>query len=94
MPTLSVGRKATPLAALSRAGRRPRAVRDPWHVRNLRAREPGGPALSRPRGLRAGRRGNAAAVLPMDGRGKSDRFVVPASLPNEVGAEEAGEERK
>ena len=30
----------------------------------------------------------------MDGRGKSDRFVVPASLPNEVRAEEAGEERK
>src|SRR6516225_7926912 len=58
------GRKATPLAALSRAARGPRAVRDPWHVRNLRAREPGGPVPARPRGLRAGRRGNAAAVSP------------------------------
>ena len=29
----------------------------------------------------------------MDGGGKSDQFVVPASLPNEVRAEEAGEER-
>ena len=29
----------------------------------------------------------------MDGRGKSDQFVVPASLPNEATAEEAGEER-
>ena len=29
----------------------------------------------------------------MYGRGKSDQFVVPASLPNEATAEEAGEER-
>jgi hypothetical protein len=29
----------------------------------------------------------------MDGRGKSDQFVVPASLLNEAEAEEAGEER-
>ena len=39
-------------------------------------------------------RGNAAAAIPwMNGRGKSDQFVVPASLPNEATAEEAGEER-
>jgi hypothetical protein len=29
----------------------------------------------------------------MHGCGKSDQFVVPASLPNEAPAEEAGEER-
>jgi hypothetical protein len=29
----------------------------------------------------------------MNGGGKSDQFVVPASLPNEAAAEEAGEER-
>jgi hypothetical protein len=29
----------------------------------------------------------------MDGGGKSDQFVVPASLPDEATAEEAGKER-
>src|SRR6266566_5083085 len=43
-PTLSNERKATPLAALSRAARGPRAVTEPGHVRNLHAREPGEPA--------------------------------------------------
>ena len=39
-------------------------------------------------------RGNAAAAIPWtNGPGKSDQFVVPASLPNEATAEEAGEER-
>ena len=62
--TLFARRKATSLAALSRAARGPRAVWEPGHVRNLRAREPGGPVPARPRGLRAGRRGNAEAVIP------------------------------
>ena len=55
-------RKATPPAALSRVAGGPRAVKDPVHVRNLHAREPGGPALARPAGHRAGRSGNAEAV--------------------------------
>jgi hypothetical protein len=39
-------------------------------------------------------RGNAAAAIPWtDGLGKSDQFVVPASLPNEAVAGEAGEGR-
>lgn len=39
-------------------------------------------------------RGNASAAIPwMQGRGKSDWSVVPASLPNEATAEGAGEER-
>jgi hypothetical protein len=62
--TLCKKRKATPLAALSRAAGGPRVVREPGHVRNLRVREPGGPVPARPRGRRAGRRGNAAAVIP------------------------------
>ena len=64
VPALSARRKAIPLAALSRAVRGPRAVRDPWHVRNLHAREPGDP-VSRPSGLitGAGRPGNAEAVI-------------------------------
>jgi hypothetical protein len=62
VPTLSMKRKAIFLAALTRAGRGPRAVREPWHVRNLRAREPGGPVPARLRGQRAGRPGNAKAV--------------------------------
>lgn len=37
VPTLYKRRKATLLAAISRAVGGPRVVRDPWHVRNLRA---------------------------------------------------------
>jgi hypothetical protein len=40
----------------------PRAVGEPGHVRNLRAREPGEPMSVRPPGQRAGRSGNAEAV--------------------------------
>jgi hypothetical protein len=43
VPTLSMKRKATLLAALARAVRGPRAVIEPGHVRNLHAREPGEP---------------------------------------------------
>jgi hypothetical protein len=64
VPTLSMRRKAIPLAALSRAVGGPRAVKEPGHVRNLRAREPGGPVIARRRGLRAGCWGNAEAVSP------------------------------
>src|SRR5450756_2789281 len=41
------GRKATSLAALSRAVSGPRAVREPVHALSLQAREPGGPAVAR-----------------------------------------------
>ena len=41
-------RKATSLAALSRAVSGPRAVQEPGHVRNLHAREPGDPTIARP----------------------------------------------
>jgi hypothetical protein len=64
VPTLFAKRKATLLAALSRVVSGPRAVWEPGHVRNLHAREPGEPVTARPRGLRAGRRGNAEAVIP------------------------------
>ena len=63
VPTLFMKRKATPLAALSRAVRGPRAVRDPGHVRNLHAREPGEPVSARLAVCRAGRPGNAEAVI-------------------------------
>jgi hypothetical protein len=43
VPTLSEVRKARFLAALARAAGGPRVVGDPWHVRNLHAREPGEP---------------------------------------------------
>jgi hypothetical protein len=42
----------------------PRAVREPGHVRNLHAREPGDPASARRCGQRVGRLGNAEAVSP------------------------------
>ena len=62
VPTLSKGRKATLSAALSRAVGGPRAVGEPWHVRNLHAREPGGPTLAQPVDHWSGRSGNAEAV--------------------------------
>jgi len=60
--TLSTKRKATPLAALARAASGPRAVKEPGHVRNLHAREPGEPVPARLADHRAGRSGNAKAV--------------------------------
>ena len=62
-PTLSNERKATPLAALSRAAGGPRAVIEPGHVQNLHAREPGEPVPARLADHRAGRPGNAEAVI-------------------------------
>jgi hypothetical protein len=59
---LSQRRKATLLAALARAVRGPRAVREPGHVRNLHAREPGEPVAARLADHQAGRSGNAEAV--------------------------------
>ena len=63
VPTLSMKRKATPLAALARAASGPRAVIEPGHVRNLHAREPGEPVPARLADHRAGRSGNAEAVI-------------------------------
>jgi len=63
VPTLSRLRKATPLAALSRVVSGPRAVKEPGHVRNLHAREPGEPVPARLADHRAGRSGNAEAVI-------------------------------
>jgi hypothetical protein len=60
--TLSTRRKATSLAALSRAVRGPCAVIEPGHVRNLHAREPGDPVFACSPGQRAGCSGNAEAV--------------------------------
>jgi hypothetical protein len=58
-------RKATFLAALARAAGEPRAVGEPWHVRNLHAREPGEPVVPPVRVVcGAGRLGNAEAVIP------------------------------
>jgi hypothetical protein len=55
--------KATPSAALARAAGGPRAVGEPGHVRNFHAREPGEPVPARLPGQRAGRSGNAKAVI-------------------------------
>ena len=63
VPTLSGRWKATLLAALSRAAGRPRAVGEPGHVRNLHVREPGEPVPPRLADHRAGRSGNAEAVI-------------------------------
>jgi hypothetical protein len=63
VPTLSKERKATSLAALSRVVGGPCAVGEPGHVRNLHAREPGDPMLAHPVDHRAGRSGNAEAVI-------------------------------
>jgi hypothetical protein len=46
----------------ARVARGPRAVREPVHVRNLHAREPGGPTFARRVDGWVGRLGNAEAV--------------------------------
>ena len=46
----------------ARAVSGPCALKEPGHVRNLHAREPGDPAFARPAGQRACRSGNAEAV--------------------------------
>ena len=58
VPTLYKRRKATPPAALPRVAGGPRAVREPGHVRNLHAREPGDPTFALPVDHRVGRSGN------------------------------------
>ena len=63
VPTRFTTWKATLSAALSRAAGGPRAVGEPGHVRNLHAREPGEPVSARPPDQRAGRPGNAEAVI-------------------------------
>ena len=63
VPTLYKRRKATSLAAFSRVVREPRVVKEPGHVRNLHAREPGEPVPARLADHRAGRSGNAEAVI-------------------------------
>src|SRR6516225_4657639 len=94
VPTPSAERKATPLAALSRVVRGPRAVRDPWHVREPSCARTGRSRACPSAWSAGGPPGERCGGNPrMDGRGKSDQFVVPASLPNEAPAEEAGEER-
>ena len=69
-------------------GQRSMACAEPSCARTGRSRAcPSAWSAGGPPGERCG--GNPR----MDGRGKSDQFVVPASLPNEARAEEAGEER-
>ena len=63
VPAPSGRRKATSPAALTRAVSGPRAVGEPGHVRNLHAREPGEPVPARSLDQRAGRSGNAEAVI-------------------------------
>ena len=63
VPTLSQRWKATLLVAFSRAVGGPRVVREPGHVRNLHAREPGDPTPARLVDRWVGRSGNAEAVI-------------------------------
>jgi len=63
VPTPLTRPKATSLAALSRAVSGPRAVEEPVHAWSLHAREPGDPVITRPADGRAGRPGNAQAVI-------------------------------
>ena len=55
-------RKATSVAAFSRAAAGPRVVEEPVHVWSLQAREPGDPVVTRLADHRAGRSGKAKAV--------------------------------
>ena len=55
-------RKATSVAAFSRAAAGPRVVEEPVHVWSLQAREPGDPVVTRLADHRVGRSGKAKAV--------------------------------
>jgi hypothetical protein len=78
-------RKATRTGAPSQVPVRLPAVEDPEHVWNLHAREPGDPRSAHRR-WQVGRIGKARGRTPMThGSWKSDRPVVPAKLPNNVG---------
>jgi hypothetical protein len=55
-------RKATSVAAFSRAAAGPRVVEEPGHVWSLQAREPGDPVVTRLADHRVGRSGKAKAV--------------------------------
>jgi hypothetical protein len=64
VPTFSKRRKATLSAALSRAVGGPRVVREPGHVRNLHAREPGDPTIAHRVDHWVGRLGNTEVASP------------------------------
>src|SRR3989442_6342276 len=66
----------------TQGARGPRAVRDPAHAGTHRAREPGGPASVSDRGDRRPHREVQGHTPMMDGRGKSDRPIVPGKPPN------------
>src|SRR5262245_52902719 len=63
-----------------------RAVRDPVHARTHLVREPGDPASALCSWRRGPHREVQGRTPMMNGRGKSDRSVVPESSPNKVGA--------
>src|SRR5919106_1944848 len=78
-------RKAPPGASISRDATGPRAVRDPEHVRQHLAREPGDPLVARS-GRGCGPRREVYGRTPtMNDQGKSDRPAVPMKSPNNAG---------
>src|SRR6185503_16970150 len=78
-------RKAPLGASISRDATGPRAVRDPVHVRQHLAREPGGPVVTHC-GWRGGTRREVFGRTPtMNDHGKSDRPVVPVKSSNNAG---------
>src|SRR6267378_1682838 len=74
-------RKATRAVSISRETVRPRAVRDPEHVRKHFAREPGDPRSARFSGSRREVQGRTPT---MNGPRKSDSAVVPVKSPNKA----------
>src|SRR5918996_402774 len=78
-------RKAPPGASISRDATGPRAVRDPVHVRQHLAREPGDPLVTRSGGRYGSRREVQRRTPTMNGPGKSDRPAVPMKSSNNAG---------
>jgi hypothetical protein len=62
VPTPSPWLEGNTASGVMRVAGRPRAVKEPWHARNLQAREPGDPTVRPSVDHRAGRSGNAKAV--------------------------------
>ena len=94
VPTLCQRWKATPLAALCASCQADPARSENHGMCGTFVRENREVPCLPVRVVRGRPRGNAEAVIPgWTGAGSRISSVVPASLPNEVRAEEAGEER-
>jgi hypothetical protein len=82
------------VGSVMRVANRPRVVRDPVHAPKHLAREPGGPMTGQGKERRPGPRRKPGRGNPTtNGRGKSDRPIVPKKPANKAGGAPLAAER-